>query len=183
MAGIGFRLRKYFAADSLVGSIKGTIYSIVISSGPWLITVLSVAFISYFAQRSLENKALFVFKSIICYTYAASLIFFGIIEMPITRYLADKLYLNDLTSFRNVYLSIMIGIILLGSFFSLIFYSFFDYSLLFKFLCMIFFVAVLSIWLAMVFLSAAKKLSSYCDGVSYGRKSFNSAWSIFREIL
>ena len=156
MAGIGFRLRKYFDQDSMLGNIKGTLYSIIISSGPWLISVLSVAFISYYAQRQLGNQPLFILKSIICYTYAASLVIFGVIEMPVTRFLADKLYINDQSTFKNVYLTLVIAAVVTGSVIGNIFYSFFDYSIFLRLLCITFFISVLLIWIAMIFLSAAK---------------------------
>ena len=156
MAGIGFRLTKYFEHDNLLGNIKGTIYSIIISTGPWLISVLSVAFVSYFAQRQLDNHDLYVLKAMICYTYAGSLIIFGAVEMPVTRFLADKLYISDLTTFRNVFLTILCGFVMVGSLVSGIFYSFFDYDIITKLIAMGFFISVLTIWLNMIFLSAAK---------------------------
>ncbi|MBK24382.1 MAG: hypothetical protein CME70_10330 [Halobacteriovorax sp.] len=156
MAGIGFRLTKYFEHDDLLGNIKGSIYSIIISTGPWLISVLAVAFVSYFAQRQLDNHDLYVLKAMICYTYAGSLILFGAIEMPVTRFLADKLYIRDLTTFRNVFLTILIMFTIVGAIISAIFYSFFDYDIVVKFMATAFFISVLAIWVNMIFLSAAK---------------------------
>jgi len=70
MAGIGFRLNKYFSDDSSVSRVKGAFYSIVLSSGPWLISILSIAIISLYARQWLVGKELLVFKSIISYTYS-----------------------------------------------------------------------------------------------------------------
>lgn len=157
MAGIGFRLQRYFTTDSLYKNIKGSVYSIVISSGPWLITVLTVGVISYFAQQgAIGSKDLFIFKSIICYTYAASLVMFGMIEMPITRYLADKLFINDYSSFKNVYTLFALMSLLFGVALGVGFYSFFQYPFLLKLFSIALFVCVSLIWLSMVFLSAAK---------------------------
>jgi uncharacterized membrane protein len=156
MAGIGFRLKKYFTDKDVWKNLKGPLYSIIISSGPWLISVLSVAFISVYAGRDLQNQDIFVLKSIICYTFAFSLILFGVVEMPVTRYLADRLYISDESSFRNVYLMLGALFIVAGSIFGSIFYYFFAWGIVLKLICICFLISVLLIWHSMVFLSAAK---------------------------
>ncbi|GAB4013024.1 MAG: exopolysaccharide Pel transporter PelG [Bdellovibrio sp.] len=156
MAGIGFRLRNYFKPDDLLGKVKGTIYSIIISSGPWLITVLTVASVSIYAQRQLSMTDLFILKSIITYTFAASLIIFGAIEMPLTRYLSDKIYISDYSTFSNVFLSLLIIVTIIGAVLGSLFYSYFEFNLLVRSLGVTFFVSVLLVWLSMIFLSAAK---------------------------
>ena len=45
MAGIGFELRRILAEDTYTSMVKGYLYSTVISSGPWLMSVLSLAFL------------------------------------------------------------------------------------------------------------------------------------------
>ena len=104
MAGIGFRLKHFFKEGSLVSNFQGAIYSIIISSGPWLISVITIATVSIFAQKEIGVNNLFILKSIICYSFSVSLIIFGAIEMPLTRYIADQLYRNDNTTFRSVFL-------------------------------------------------------------------------------
>lgn len=157
MAGIGFKLQKYFNQGDLLQNIKGSLYSIIISSGPWLISVLTIAIVSYFAQQNIQVKELFILKSIICYTFAVSLIIFGIIEMPTTRYIADQLYKNDASTFKSLYLSIVSAIIIFSSFLGFGFYSYFPtFNLIIKLSSIAFFASVLIIWVSMMFLSAAK---------------------------
>jgi len=156
LAGIGFRLKNYFRPDDLLGKVKGTLYSIIISSGPWLITVLTVASVSLYAQRQLSINDLFILKSIITYTFAASLIVFGAFEMPLTRYLSDKIYMSDYSTFSNVFFTMVIVVTIIGAFLGGVFYSYFDFSLLLRSLGVTFFVSVLLVWLSMIFLSAAK---------------------------
>lgn len=151
-----------------MGKVKGTLYSIIISSGPWLITVLTVASVSIYAQRQLSLNDLFIFKSIITYTFAASLIIFGMMEMPLTRYLSDKIYITDYSTFTNVFLSMLIVMTLVGSVLGSIFYSFFDFGLLVRTLGVTFFVSVLLVWVAMVFLSAAKNFHQIAISFALG---------------
>lgn len=163
MAGIGFRLKGYFSSVSVADRIKGSLFSVVISCGPWLMTIITIAIISVFAQKRISEHELLVFKSIISYSFAASLIYFGTIEMPLTRYLADKLYIDDKSSFKQIYTFIMMITLLVGTLFGGIFYSFFDFSFWLSLGCMLLFSVIVSVWLSMIFLSAAKnyKLISY----------------------
>ena len=65
MAGIGFKLQKYFYKDDLVENAKGTLYSVLISSGPWLISVLTIAFISLYALMDMQVTDLFILKLLV----------------------------------------------------------------------------------------------------------------------
>ena len=157
MAGIGFRLKKYFKEGSFLGNIQGAMYSVIISSGPWLISVVTIAVISYYAQREIGTSDLYILKSIICYTFAVSLILFGMVEMPLTRYLADQLYKNDYSTFRSVFLYSVTAMLTFAIVTCHIFYSFFPtFSSNIILSCTTFFCSVLVIWLSMIFLSAAK---------------------------
>ncbi len=156
MAGIGFRLTKYFNEKNVWDNLKGTLYSTIISSGPWLISVLSVFFVGLYAQHGLNRHDLYVFKCIISYTFAASLLLFGCVEMPITRYLADRLYMSDISTFRGVFLNIVSFCLIISGLIGLFFYSFFDWGLILKLICTTLLASVLIIWVSMIFLSAAK---------------------------
>lgn len=156
MAGIGFRLSKYFEKRDLITNLQGSIFSILISSGPWLISVLTIASISYFSAPILSIRDSFIFKGIISYTFAGALILFGILEMPLTRYIADKLYNQDFSTLRSTYLFFVCLLCFLGSFFALLFYQDFNFPASMILTGMAFFCSVLTTWVSMVFLSAAK---------------------------
>lgn len=158
MAGIGFKLQKCFSEENFFSLIKGTFYSVIISSGPWLISVVTIALVSILAQQNISIDELLEFKAIICYCYALSLIIFGCIEMPITRYLADQLYKNDFTTFKSLYYTLVIAASLLGITICYYFFSSFsNYSDHYRLVGTILFISVLLIWVSMIFLSAAKK--------------------------
>ncbi len=180
MAGVGFRLTKYFTEKDFYKNLKGSLYSIIISSGPWLISVLTIALLSLFARKNLVDNEILVFRSIINYSFAFSLILFGLVELPLTRYLADKLYNKDKSAFRNVFLIVAILFLILCTVFGFIFYSFFDWGWDLIFLCIGLLVSIILTWHAMIFLSAAKHfhqivvsfalgaLSSIVFGITFG---------------
>lgn len=156
MAGVGFRLTKYFTEKDFYKNLKGSLYSIIISSGPWLISVMTIAILSIFARRNLDDKELLVFRSVINYSFAFSLILFGLVELPLTRYLADKLYIDDKSSFRNVFLMICVLFIVICAVVGGTFYSFFDWGFDLILMCIGLLVSIILTWHTMIFLSAAK---------------------------
>lgn len=156
MAGIGFRLNKYFSKDQFFNHLKGIIYSIFISSGPWLTTVITIAIISHFAKKNLNTNELNIFRSIICYTYATTLILFGMVEMPLTRYFADKIFINDYTNFKSVFFVIVAFFAITGACLGSLFLHFSPFSLLLKISTLSLFIFIFIIWISMIFLSATK---------------------------
>jgi polysaccharide biosynthesis protein PelG len=157
MAGIGFRLQSLFSDGNIVKNVRGSLYSLIIATGPWLISIISIALVSSMAQRNLSNHDLMLFKCIISYTYALSLILFGIVEMPLTRYLADQLFRADHSTFKSVVLSMVSVYLIIAIPLTILLYYFAPgLSLISIISCMTFLISVLITWTAMIFLSAAK---------------------------
>ncbi len=92
MAGIGFELRRMLSHDSYSSLLKGFLYSTVISAGPWLMSVLSLAFLGIYSVAFLGFEERQTFSSTVVYIYAGSLVGTGLLQIIITRYLADHLY-------------------------------------------------------------------------------------------
>lgn len=157
MAGIGFKLQKYFNNDDFIDLIKGTSYSIIISSGPWLISVITIAIVSFFAQKNIDVNSLFTLKAIISYSFASSLLIFGIIEMPLTRYIADQLYKDDYTTFKSVYTLICASVLVICMPLAYLFYSYFPTFSTLTIICSATLLSsIILTWVSMVFLTAAK---------------------------
>lgn len=168
MAGIGFRLKGYFSTGSVADRLKGSMFSVMVSCGPWLLTIITIAVISTFAQTRITQHELLVFRSIVSYTFGASLIFFGAVEMPLTRYLADKLYVDDRTSMKPLFDLVLMATFSIGTFLGLLFYSFFDFDPWMTLGCIYLFSVIVCVWLAMVFLSAAKNFRLITIGFFIG---------------
>ena len=92
MAGIGFELRRLLSDDSYTSLIKGFLYSTVISAGPWLMSVISLALLGVYSVAFLGFEERQTFSSTVVYIYAGSLVGTGLLQIVITRYLADHLY-------------------------------------------------------------------------------------------
>ena len=92
MAGIGFELRRLLSDDSYTSLLKGFLYSTVISAGPRLMSVITLAFLGVFSVSFLGFEERQTFSSTVVYIYAGSLVGTGLLQIVITRYLADHLY-------------------------------------------------------------------------------------------
>ncbi len=96
MAGIGFELRRLLVDEpGLLSKIRGYVCAGLVSSGPWLMTMLSLWVMSLFRSR-LTNIADFDdFRALVTYAFAFSLITVGTLQMAVTRRLADVLYRRE----------------------------------------------------------------------------------------
>jgi polysaccharide biosynthesis protein PelG len=93
MAGIGFELRKMIdGGQGLIGAVRGYACAGLISSGPWILTILTLGVLSAFAPFIAEKKEFDVFRGLVTYSFAFSLITVGVVQMTVTRRIADLLY-------------------------------------------------------------------------------------------
>ncbi len=156
MAGIGFRLKKVLADDTYTGLIKGYFFGSVLSSGPWIFTIISLALTQIYASRFLTIEEADTFTTSITYTFAFSLMTFGLMEMVITRYLADKLFSKENRILFASFLSILSPVLLFQVILATLLYGWADFPLSYKLAGIVFHVGVSSLWVVMIFLSATK---------------------------
>ncbi|MGH7197299.1 MAG: exopolysaccharide Pel transporter PelG [Candidatus Omnitrophota bacterium] len=156
MAGIGFELRRLMADDTFIGDIRAYLYAGIISAGPWIISVLCLAFLWMFSYPALTIGPQKVFRVIVVYTFAFSLITTGWIQLVVTRFLADRLYLKQKNILLPDYVGLMLVTVLFQGASAVVFYAFTDLSLGLKITGVMLYVAVSCIWQTMIFLSASR---------------------------
>jgi len=95
MAGIGFELRKILKKDRLLSLAKVYGYSAILSSGPWVISIVAILIVGFLnlSHTGAVHDA-FKFQVVITYAIAlaSSLILTGILQLPFTRYIADLIF-------------------------------------------------------------------------------------------
>jgi uncharacterized membrane protein len=97
MAGIGFELRKILKEDRLLSLAKVYGYSAILSSGPWVISIIAILLVGFVSLASYgPSSDVYRFQVVITYAIAlaSSLIITGIIQLPFTRYIADLIFNN-----------------------------------------------------------------------------------------
>ncbi len=156
MAGIGFELRRAVGEESYVGSLKGYLYAAVISSGPWLLSVLTLSVLGIVSNAFLSLDARNLFYATTTHCFAVSLITTGLIQMTVTRYLADELYRKQTQALGPTFLTVL----LLSSIVQFVVMNLLllrtSASLNYRLAAVSLYLALSGIWLAMVFLSAAR---------------------------
>jgi uncharacterized membrane protein len=163
MAGIGFELRKLLEKDSLSGLLRGYGYAGMISSGPWVFSIMGILLVGYIAKQSaLEHSVISQFQTTVTYLIAFSLMLSGLFQLSFTRYLSDQLYLNEthtvIPSLHGamVLLTLLAGI--LCSF--VVFFWMPNLSFLYQFSFISCFVTLCNVWLVTIMLSGLKEYRS-----------------------
>jgi len=95
MAGIGFEIRKTLKKKTILSLFKAYSYSAIVSSGPWIISMLSIFVSGYIVNNIVkDDKLTLQFTIIITYLIALSMIITSFTQLAFTRYLADRIFEN-----------------------------------------------------------------------------------------
>lgn len=156
MAGIGFEIRKLMDEETFTGDFKAYFFAGIVSSGPWVVSIISSFFLWFLSASFFGLEALKLFRVVVVYTYAYSLIFTGLIQFALNRFLSDKLYLKQRNVFLPTYISIMLFTIISQGMIAIIFYGLNQVDFYFKIIGVVLFIAVSCIWQTMIFLSTSK---------------------------
>lgn len=120
MAGIGFELRRVLNKDRIFSIAKVYSYSALLSSGPWVISIIAILFIGFVNLTTMESGGTVVqFQIIITYAIAlaSSMIITGFIQLPFTRYIADEIFAGREDELLPAYYGVLLVIWLVGFFF------------------------------------------------------------------
>lgn len=159
MAGIGFELRKLLRRDSFLAVLQTYAYAGIISSGPWVLSIVAVLIIGVISIPVVIPHFLVAqFQTSITYLIALSLIFTGFVQLAFTRYSADRIFEKE--HFRL--LPNLNGLLLVASVtggtlaFPLTMILFPATSLIFRMLFATTFVVLCCVWIAAILLSGLK---------------------------
>ncbi|MEZ6004103.1 MAG: exopolysaccharide Pel transporter PelG [Planctomycetota bacterium] len=93
MAGIGFELRR--ALDeraSLWVRMRAWVSAGLVASGPWMVTVVILTWLHVVSRGRFEGEDYALFRGIVTYSAAFSLMFVGALQIPLIRRIADWLW-------------------------------------------------------------------------------------------
>ena len=86
MAGIGFALRSLVERDDLSSPVQGYGHAAIVAAGPWLFTVLALAFFETATEGYPRPRRASRITAIMIYNFSFSLLLSGPIVMVMTRY-------------------------------------------------------------------------------------------------
>lgn len=157
MAGIGFTLKRLQEGQSFYSDLKTYSLAALISGGPWIITIIVIAVFQLITDIGISKEDILVFKTTIVYIYALSLVFTGPLQLPLTRFLSDQLFLDDEKSFSPTFSGVTVFNICFQA--PIAFYLIFsltDWSIFYSVMAFTLYIIVCQIWNEMIFLSAAR---------------------------
>jgi uncharacterized membrane protein len=168
MAGIGFELRKMLRGDSFLSDVSAYLYAAMVSSGPWLMSVLCLAVLGIYSYSGFSEQDQDIFRSTIVYVYAFTLIYVGYIQLVVTRYLADRFYMGDEKITLTAFFTGSVIVLVAGGLLGTAGIMFFELTLIYKIISIVLFLIVAMIWLTMIFLSAIKDFRSIVQAFALG---------------
>ncbi|AZD02471.1 exopolysaccharide Pel transporter PelG [Pseudomonas chlororaphis] len=158
MAGIGFELRKILSRDSYTATLHAYVYAGLISSGPWVLSILSVMLVGGISLGLVVPEVVIrQFLITVTYLMATSLILTGGLQLFFTRFVSDRLferkYEQILPNLVGMLLLVTLGAGVLGI---LLLITLFDQGLIYRLLTLANFVVLCNLWLVIIFLSGMK---------------------------
>ncbi len=163
MAGIGFQLKRTLEEKTLSAMFKTFGYSAILSSGPWVISMIIILGIGLtniylFHTKGSDTTML---KASVTYVSALALssIYTGFFQLPFTRFIADRTYEKRYYLVLPNFLGMIIVTIAIGMIIStpLAIFLFDTQSNLFVLLYITLFVVLSCVWIANI-LAASLKL-------------------------
>ncbi len=97
MANIGYELRRSLKDDRLFSLLKVYSYAALLSSGPWVISIIAIIAVGFINVSTMGNGSNTVqYQMVITYAIAlaSSMIITGFIQLPFTRYIANLIFEN-----------------------------------------------------------------------------------------
>lgn len=178
MAGIGFVLRRLTRQDDLSGMVRGYFYSALVSSGPFLVTVIAMGALNIVADQALGIEAVETFRIVTIYNFSLSLLTTGPLLLVVTRYLADRIYEQKVEEAPGMLVGALIVSFVLQ--YPLVLFLYFGVTEMTAFerlAAVLHFFLVSGIWLVSVFLSALKDYRAigmaFTGGMAVG---FGGGW-------
>lgn len=157
MAGIGFTLRLALARGTLAGTARAYAVGAVVSSGPWVLSMLSLGVLGVLARALVGEAGLTLFFATVTHVFAFSLILTGPLQLVFTRYVADLLYLRRreaiFPAFRGALVVTTAGLGAIGLPFALAL----EVSPIYRVAALALFTVIGGIWVSMLCISAAKR--------------------------
>ena len=163
MAGIGFELRKLLKKRTYAGLLQAYAYAGIISSGPWVLSIVGILLIGVFSLGAIDSSAsISQFQVTVTYLFLISLILTGLVQLSFTRYVADQIFAKNETAIMPNFNGLMLLAMSLSLALALPIAAFFfpDQSVLYRLLFAAGLSVMSAIWIATVFLTGMKHYRS-----------------------
>lgn len=159
MAGIGFELKKMLKDETWFGLVKTYTYAGVISSGPWVLSILGIMLVGLVSLTN-RNASAEVAEFLVSVTYlmSTSLILSGLLQLMFTRFISDRLYQGEKQKvLPNLLGALAITTLGSGSVGLMLAISFFQHDWVYAVLMLVNLVLLCNMWIVLVFVAGMKR--------------------------
>jgi uncharacterized membrane protein len=180
MAGIGFQLTKLMAKRTFAGGLQAYGFAALIGSGPWVLSMVTLALLGLVVNRTGASRELDVFFVAVTHIFAFSLVTTGPLQLLLSRFAADSLYANREEEVFPSFLGGLALTLLLNGAIGLVFFlGFVPAAPLFQFSAAGVLMIVSATWIAAVYLSAVRDYLAVlrCFAMGYA-VSFGAGWGL-----
>lgn len=174
MAGIGFEIKKILEKNTLLSMLEAYSFAGIIGSGPWILSILAMLLVSFISLAVMVSEQLLLsFLVSITYLMALSLILTGGLQLMLTRFVADVIYLDSPEQAVPNLLGAMFLTTLIAGGLGLALMSLFaSNSLLVNLMLLSTFVVLCNLWLVVIFLSGMKQYRTVLGLMLLGYSTF-----------
>lgn len=157
MAGIGFELRRVLERQSFGAMVRAYGYAGLVSSGPWVLSILTVMAVGILGLGRVSEGAIRAFLVSVTYLMAGSLILSGCLQFMFTRFVADRLFEKQPGQVGgNILGALTLTLLVSGGLASTLVLALFEGSPAYKALMIAGFVLLCESWIVVVLLSGLK---------------------------
>lgn len=153
MAGIGFELEKLFEKDTYSAEFSAYMAAGLILAGSWVFSVLAIIIITLYSTVDLTARNQSLLLVITTYSYMGAMLVTSFLSIPVTRFIADRLYLGEADAFGPSYAGYCLIHWIVAGLVGAIFYGLNPLNATLKILGTILLVACTQVWLSAAFIS------------------------------
>lgn len=180
MAGIGFQLTKLMAKRTFAGGLQAYGFAALIGSGPWVLSMVTLALLGLVVNRSSNSRELDLFFVAVTHIFAFSLVTTGPLQLILSRFAADSVYANkEEQVFPSFLGGLSLSLLANGALGLIFFVGFVPSSPLFQFSSAGVLMVVSAIWVGAVYLTAVRDYTAViqCFALGYA-VSFAAGWAL-----
>jgi len=169
MAGIGFVLEKLTSRGDLLGLVRGYLHASVSTSGGWLFTILALSAVTFFGPAFAGYNDLTIFRLVVVYNFAFSLVLTGPLTMVLTRYLSDQIFARTVQGVPGMVVGGLVVVVATSAPLVAPFYFWYvDLTTLARLAAWTGYALVAAIWVLAVFLSTLKEYAAVTRAFGIG---------------
>ncbi|MHC4491439.1 MAG: exopolysaccharide Pel transporter PelG, partial [Planctomycetota bacterium] len=169
MAGVGFELRRMIEERrGVMAKVRAYSCAGLISSGPWLMTILTLTLLNLAGPYLGGTEGYSLFRALVTYAFAFSLILQGIAQMAVTRRVADLLYTKRYDAVLPAFAATTVGVGAVHALIGTAFCLWAGFSAVLSFLAVTLFAIIGMTWIALIWLTVVRQYDEVLRAYVYG---------------